>query len=452
MAEKVKTLSFDAARLEMLLAQMAEMAGHPETAAPLPFSGGHDELDAVAYAVNVLLGELRFANEARTRLETRRAEELQAAKESADAANAAKSAFLSYMSHELRTPVAVLVASAELMAKKKLTPSESAEMAERFLRGAHQVLGLVDTVLDLAKIEAGRIDVRAVEFAPQSLVSDTRLSFALPATAKGLALRFEMGELPNLRGDAQRIRQVLFNLVSNAIKYTPAGTITVAIRVASGAAGHTLHVSVSDTGRGIGAGDRERLFQPFERLPDADGISGTGLGLHLSSRLAAALGGGLTLLSSELGKGSRFELAVPVEVANVQRAPASEPRPAEALRGIRILLADDHADIRRLFGELLSMEGATVSTAGDGQAALNMALKDEYDIVLLDVQMPGLSGLEAVEGLRRRGYTKPVLALTANATRDHRAACLERGFSGFIAKPVDIDAFVNAIVHHAAPK
>lgn len=435
-----------AERLDALLERLAPMAARPERAEPLEISGAHDELDAIAYAFNVLLGELRFASRSAAASELRRSEQLQAAKDSADEANRAKTAFLRTISHELRTPVTVLIGSAELLARKHLGEQERELLADRFLRGARQLLGLLDNVLDIAKIEAGRLEPQSAAFLPALLLDDVRQTFAAAVAQKGL--RFTVngaGDLPEVVGDPLRLRQILVNLVSNALKYTADGEIGLRAAIAQLPSGVVLRISVSDTGAGIAEGEREKLFVPFSRTSSSHGTDGTGLGLHLSSRLAEALGGSLRLAWSAPGEGSRFDLEVPVTFATFV-APAPAPQhAAKPLTSLRVLLADDNADILALYTELLQTEGADVTAASDGAAAYHLAQGGNFDVVLMDVHMPVMSGLEAARRLRGGGYAGPLLALTADVASDHRAECLAAGYSDFISKPVDYDELVAAI-------
>lgn len=460
MTEAPETRSVSSKRLAALLEQLGEMAALAERATPLPVSDAHDELDAIAYAFNVLLGELRFASEARVALETerlaqaeatadaeqRRAEQLRIAKDAADEANRAKTAFLRTISHELRTPVTVLIGSAELLARKQIDDAERIVLAERFLRGSRQLLGLLDNVLDIARIEAGRLDPRSTSFLPALLLDDVRQTFAGAAAQKGLGLTVSgAGDLPEVVSDPQLLRQVLVNLVSNALKYTVRGEIGMRASLAETPAGLVLRVHVSDTGAGIAEHERDRLFVPFGRTASSSGTDGTGLGLHLSARIAEALGGTLGLAWSAPGEGSRFDLEVPVTLSK-PAAPAPKPAAGSpALAGLRVLIADDNADILELFTQLLEGEGAQVTKAADGAAALHLALAGDHDVVLMDAHMPVMNGLEAARRLRGEGYAKPLLALTADVASDHRARCLAAGYTSFIAKPVDYDALVAAI-------
>ena len=401
-----------------------------------------------------------------------RTAELAAARRAADAANQAKSGFLANISHEIRTPMNAIVGLTHLLRQEETTPAQAARLdgidtAVRFL------LSIVNDVLDLSKIEAGRVELESTPFSPGEVLRSVHDMIAEQARARGLALRLETGELPAaVMGDPTRLRQALLNFASNAVKFTERGSIALRagqVRTASDAGTVRLSFEVEDTGIGIEADKLARIFEPFEQ---ADGstsrrFGGTGLGLAITRRLAALMGGEVAVRSAP-GQGSVFSIEVPFGAVQargsaetsggVQRCGAAQPAadaqpsagapPAaawaarEQLRGLagraRILVADDNAVNREVATALLQDAGLAADAVGDGLDALEAVQRRRYDLVLMDLHMPGLGGLEATRRIRALpGARLPVVALTASAFAEDRAACLAAGMDDFLAKPVD---------------
>lgn len=413
------------ARLQAVLDTLEEMAGG-ELDRRLDISPAHDLLDAIAYSVNILAGELGYAGELRN-------------------------AFLRNVSHELRTPVTAIVNLSELLATNA-PATDSGDVAKRILRNAQSLLRLVNGLLDLSRLDAGHFDVALELVALPALVADVVHAFEPAAAAKGLRLSIEHKAAPSLvYTDAQRVGQILTNLVSNAVKFTTRGEV----RIVVGTLLNELCVEVVDTGVGIAPEEHSRLFVAFSRARNhSPSDDGAGLGLELSRRLAQRLDGDLRLVESEVGAGSRFRLTLPLR-ASESRAPASEvaaPEPVKTtspravLQGMRVLVAEDNEDTHFALQELLSLAGCQVTIAADGIAAYEQAIASPFDVVLMDIQMPGIDGLEATRRLRKAGYPGVVIALTADAGREQKQRCLDAGCDEHVAKPIEFERLAGYIL------
>ena len=449
--------------------------------------------------------------------------DLRAATAAAEASDRAKSEFLANMSHELRTPLTAILGFADLIAdaagKSGAAPTEPAGDADvhraavaghcgTIRRNGEHLLRLINDILDLAKIEAGKLTVSRVPVPVRPLLDELTALMRPKAEAKGLRLEVRCdaggaagGDPPwepgAILGDPTRLRQILLNLAGNAVKFTAAGSVTLTVRPLAPDAHCTdgtaagvprLEFAVRDTGPGIGAADRVRLFEPFEQ---ADGgptraAGGTGLGLSISRRLAERLGGSLSVESEE-GAGSTFTLRLPAEPAPGTAAgppagadglapaePAPEPpaRPVSAesaapaegpldrpLAGRRVLLAEDTEDTRRLIAFFLERSGAEVECVENGRLAVDRLAPDPaaggpvetpadggFDVVLMDMQMPVLDGYSATRELRARGYAGPVVALTAHAMSGDAGKCLDAGCDAYATKPLGRDELVAHVL------
>ena len=398
------------------------------------------------------------------------------AKEEADRANLTKSAFLANMSHEIRTPLSAILGYADLLGQIDLASERREHYLATILRNGKALSRIIDDILDLTKVEAGKLEMETTDFALATLVNEVAELLLERALAKGIT--FDVQIDPNvpltIRSDATRIRQILINLVGNAIKFTEKGGVTMMVsapthnahnpNLVAGASPNKIdstriEIRVRDTGIGIESANRDRLFKPFSQADSATSrkFGGTGLGLALSRRLATALGGDIELLSEPQSLGSTFLFFFNAELPKV--APKVEPlngiTPTAAVRdcleGIVILVADDSPDNRYLASHLLQREGAVVETADHGQEAIDKARAREYDVVLMDIQMPEVDGLEATRTLRRSGYTKPILALTAHAMAEERARSREAGCDGHLTKPLSRTDLVQAILDLVRP-
>ena len=373
-----------------------------------------------------------------------RTQSLEQARDEALAAARAKVAFLANMSHELRTPMHALLGITELLKGGALPPESQTELLEIASRSGDAMVTMLDDVLDLAKASAGRLSIDKAPFDPGAVVDDVVALLEPQALKKGLALDARLtGALPALvEGDRVRLRQVLTNLVGNALKFTERGTVDV---VVSGADGH-LRFEVVDTGIGIAPEALSRLFQPFVQV-DASTTrryGGTGLGLAISRQLVELMGGTIGA-TSEPGRGSRFWFTVKLPTVEARALPPPEaPTPGHA--PLRVLLAEDNAVNQRVATRMLEQLGHRVVVVGNGAAALERLSSESFDVVLMDVHMPELDGLEATRRIRRGPTPQPrIIALTASAMPEEREACFTAGVDDFLTKPVKLEQLRRAL-------
>jgi PAS domain S-box-containing protein len=395
---------------------------------------------------------------------------LRQSKEAAERASRAKSEFLSSVSHEIRTPLTAILGFIDVLGEHphlKASPAEIEQYLATIRQNGQFLLALIDDLLDISRIEAGQLRVEREPCSPAEIVSGVVESLKAKAEAKHLRIEVEFeGAIPSdVSTDRLRLQQVLVNLLDNAIKFTEQGKVRLTVRaVDQNGALHVLEFAVSDTGIGMSALEMIGLFQPFYRVSPSDGNrpAGTGLGLAICKRIARRLGGDLTVKSAP-GSGSTFTLRIPAAKAKEtqgQRLPsqstepsastaAAQPNPARL--HARILLAEDNQANQELISLRLRQAGAAVVTAGNGKEALDRASEAvmagrPFDIVIMDMQMPVLDGYEAVRQLRARGFTEPILAVTAYAMSEDREECLGQGCDDFISKPIEWDRFMGKLI------
>jgi signal transduction histidine kinase/CheY-like chemotaxis protein len=402
-------------------------------------AAGYGGMAVLMLGLTALLS-LRLARERELLLE---------AKAAAESAARAKVEFLANMSHEIRTPMNAILGHARLLRRDPCSPEQAPRIARINEAGDH-LLMLLNDILDMSKLDAGGMRLESVDFSVAALL-DSVSSFVLPgARAKGLTVVVDVGDVPDwLEGDPTRLRQALVNYASNALKFTEHGGIEFRCKTEVRTSDDiVVRFQVLDTGIGIAPEALPRLFRIFEQAERSTTrrFGGTGLGLAITKRLAEMMGGSAGL-ESQVGRGSTFWFSAKLRLGHaptVQRAAIGSVE--RALRsnfaGRRVLLAEDNQVNRELAAEFLERAGLSVTTALDGEDAVQKAAEGTFDLVLLDMQMPRVDGLEAARRLRRmRGYEAlPILALTANAFHADREACVAAGMNDFISKPVDADA------------
>ncbi len=389
----------------------------------------------------------------------------------AQSATRAKSDFLATMSHELRTPLNGILGMAQLLLMPKLTESDLNSHARTILSSGQTLLGLLNDLLDLSKVEAGKLKLYNAPFSPQQLMQDTVAVFQQLAMVKGVQLQISHQGLKhdNYWGDSNRLQQMLANYVSNAIKFTAQGWVKVEVAQLTDATGQTwLEFAVQDSGMGIAPEQQALLFQPFTQADSSTTrqFGGTGLGLSIVARMAELMGGQVGL-QSQPGQGSRFWFRVPVQVPPVTVAPepssppvaAPETRAAAgssaALQG-RVLVAEDHAVNRVVIEALLASVGLQAEVVEDGHAAFEAVRRGpNFDVILMDVQMPVMDGQQATRCIRQwetdNGAPRTrIIALTAGALAEDRQRCLEVGMDDFLTKPINRDALTQTLTRWLA--
>lgn len=386
---------------------------------------------------------------------------LSRSKEEAEKANTLKTQFLANMSHEIRTPIGAILGFTDLLKN----PTNSVEENHNYMgiveRNSQQLLRLIDDILDLSKVEAGKMTIENIRFSMVEMLTDFISVMAFKAGEKGIGFKFTLDtDIPDLiSSDPVRLRQVLTNVVGNALKFTDKGFVSMNVSYSNS----ILSFIVKDTGIGVSQAQEARLFQPFSQADTSTTrkFGGTGLGLVLSRRLAESLGGKLILMESKVGAGStfKFEIAAPLlpeaKLVNASALAYSgimlgAHKTSHALDGLKILVVEDSHDNQMLISTYLKKEGAEVSLASNGQQGVDVALNEEFDLLLMDIQMPVLDGYEATKKLRQANYQKPVIALTAHAMKEERIRCLESGFTEFLTKPVQRDMLIKVVSSYAS--
>lgn len=398
-------------------------------------------------------------------------DKLHEARLDAETANRAKTNFLANMSHEIRTPLNSIMGFAELMQGAKMNDGERDKSLATIRRNGHQLIKIIDEILDISKVEAGRLEIERTDADLHSLFSEVHALMDVQARDKKLKLEFTCkAEIPTkIQSDPLRLRQILVNILGNAIKFTSEGSVIASIDWIKDVGKHSgrLTIAITDSGVGIDPVQANRLFQPFQQVDSSTTrkFGGTGLGLALSRRLARALDGDVYLKESGEGRGSTF--VIEIQAAMVQgtslfnkvrdlketiqnefdNAPKKEFKPI--LENVKVLVVDDAADNRTLLSKFLSSAGAEVVTAQNGQEGIDKALADEFSVVLMDIQMPQVDGYEATIHLRNTGYTRPIIALTAHALKEEREKSMKAGCDDHLTKPIDKSTLITQVAKHA---
>ncbi len=365
--------------------------------------------------------------------------------------------FVANASHEIRNLLGPVIAYSELLKIENDDPRVKAEIIDGITRSSSELMTLVNDLVEMSKMGVGRFEVVKRAFYLRPLIRDIEYFIAGETRKKGLGFRVEFGEnVPKqIYSDPCRVKQVLLNLLGNAVKFTERGEIALTVAWDEGNPGK-LRFLVRDTGPGIAPDEMGNLFKPFSQYARSARLrrQGAGLGLAISRDIAVSLNGNLRILTSQPGQGTTFEFVL-FDIVDLEKefsyaracpvAHAVVSAAADVLRGIKILVGDDSIESQKLIGRLLQSSGAAVETANDGLEVYKKALRGAYDVILMDIEMPKLGGYEVVRKLRKRGYALPVVAMTGHTDDGHVAACLSAGFNEHLAKPVSRDGLVRVV-------
>lgn len=381
-----------------------------------------------------------------------REEALEIAKQTAEHANEAKSSFLAMMSHELRTPLNALLGSAELMARTNLDDTQ-ANYVRMFNEAGRLMMAMVNDVLDYAKIEAGQLEIEKHPTSLKQLARELETLWGPHAATKGIYLKIDTDQLDwdRVIGDPTRLRQIVFNLVSNAVKFTVSGGVTIRIKSVTTGRDCRLGIEVEDTGVGIPLDRQASIFKAFIQADSTitRRFGGTGLGLAIAKSLAQQMQGDLTLTSAP-GKGSTFLFSARFEATLEQEDLAHEAIPdSEITRPLQVLAVDDNALNRQILAAMLDLWPVHTVWATNGVEALEAMALQVFDVVLMDVQMPIMDGMTATRRVREgQGLNRhtPIIALTANARKEDRDQCMASGMTDFVTKPISAEALANALM------
>jgi signal transduction histidine kinase/CheY-like chemotaxis protein len=392
------------------------------------------------------------------------AEELRKSKEAAIAANKAKSEFLANMSHEIRTPLTAILGYSDMLRDEDQTQEEVDHEIDSIIRAGSHLQRIINDILDLSKIEAGQLVIEKIEVQPARLIHDVESIFGARARDKGLnfEVKYDFPVPRNIISDPTRLKQILFNLCGNALKFTEQGCVCVNIAYLKET--RQLKFQVADSGIGMNEQELARIFKPFSQADSSTTrkYGGTGLGLCIARQLAQNLGGDISV-SSEKDKGSTFEFTISIgDIEQPNMANSLMEMQVEAIEETsriapnsvsgHVLVVEDSPDNQDLIAKYLIKAGATVEMVDNGLMAVQKALTQGYDLILMDVQMPVMDGLTATRKLRSEGYDKPIVNITANAMQEDRERCLAAGSDDYLTKPVNVRQFHKVLQTYLKPR
>lgn len=382
----------------------------------------------------------------------------------AEKANRAKNEFVANMSHELRTPLGVIAGMLDLLSNEMISQLERDSLRSRIQFNVEQLATMIDQILDLSKAEANALQIEEKQFPLRQLLGEISNEITAKTRQKEIDLEFSIDEkVPDvIHSDPFRIRQILLNVIGNAIKFTPSGKITIVTRVLNHESGgqqkSQIEFLISDSGIGMSIDQQQYLFRPFFQADSSmtRRFGGTGLGLHFSKIIAQALGGTIELTRSAPHQGSEFRILIE-DRSDWQTRTSRLPQYQESrnlqknfdqpLAKMNVLLVDDSIDTRYIIARYLTMAGAQVREAEDGLAGVDAALSGIFDCVVMDIQMPHMDGNQATSELRQRGFKKPIIAITAHAMQTDRERALKAGYDEYITKPVNKTRLIEIISH-----